>query len=238
MRIKFDYPKIQLNADALSKLDPQKFIEQEGMNVRARIIADTTAGKKAEGGGLKPYSNSYKDQIDSGSVAGKAPGNHTPNLTATGTLMRSIQTRPIEDGVELFFDGTHPARRKVSKKGAEEKREKAQRMRSAMMLGRLGGHVSNSLSSTQRAERAQKAKSARQQSKLRAAWGMGGTRRLTRADKGKGPAGDVANAVIAKAQYDMGRDGWFEISKKDVQGIMARFKKRMDEVLKNLVARK
>ncbi len=229
MQIKIEVPKFRVNAAALGKLDMPKILQQEALNVRARIVADTTAGRKAEGGGLKPYSASYKAAIDSGSVAGKSPGNHTVNLTATGTLLRSLQVRAIEGGAEIAFEGTHPPARRVSSAGAQRKRKTAEKARAAQGLGPLGGHVRNA---TQSAAPAERAKSARIRGKH--VGGDGGKKTGPRRARGGG--GDVANAVIAKAQYDMGRDGWFTISKKDVDGIVARLSKRIDEILKSLVA--
>lgn len=236
MAFTFNIPTKRLDPKALTSFDPIKFLEAEALNVRNRIVKDSVAGKTAEGGPLKPYSNSYKDAIDSGGIAGKAPGDHRVNLTQTGTLLRSIQTRVNGQFVEIFFEGSHPPARRVSRKGAKDKREKVQKLRSALALGRLGGHVNNALSATQRAERAHKAKSARKASKLNAAFGTG-SRRTTRTDRGLGARGDVTNALIAQAQYSMGRTGWFEISAKDKEGITARLSKRISEALKkNLVA--
>src|SRR5262245_30762275 len=112
MKVTIQFPKIKLNADILKQAEIPKVLQQQMLTLRTDIVASTTAGKTVEGSGLKPYSESYKKAIDSGRIAGKAPGNHTPNLTATGQLLRSMNITNTVDGAEMTFDGSHaPARR-------------------------------------------------------------------------------------------------------------------------------
>lgn len=129
MKFEISLGKLPLDASLIKKAAPElaQIMKEELLNTRARIVSDTVAGRQAEGGSLKPYSASYIKAIDSGTVAGKAPGNHTPNLTATGTLMRSIV---IEQGdtpfeVRAFFQGSHPPARRVFSAGAQRKQKKA-----------------------------------------------------------------------------------------------------------------
>ena len=123
MKYEISFPKLQINDDIARQIDLEKILGQEMESVRTRIVRDTTQGRAADGSGLKPYSASYKQAIDSGKVAGKAPGNHTPNLTATQTLLRSFVIRVIKGGVEMTFQGSHPPARRVSNEGAARKRK-------------------------------------------------------------------------------------------------------------------
>jgi len=245
MGITFKFPRTAFDADALKKLDLPKFVQQEGMNIRVRIISDTTRGVAANGGGLKPYSAPYKDQIDAGRVAGKAPGNHTPNVTATGTLLRSLQVKATPEGAEIVFEGTHPPARKVSKAGAKAKVSKAKKQYYGPGGASFGGHVKaarKAESGLVRGVRLAKAAGGRKKKRereaaFRAATGWKGKVSLPASGKAKGGGGgDVANAVIAQAQYKMGRTGWFEISKKDKEGIVSRLKERIGKALKIVVA--
>lgn len=135
MKVTIEFPKIRIDADILKKANIPKVLQQEMLNVRAEIIEKTTAGQQANGGGLKPYSASYKDAIDSGRIAGKAPGNHTPNLTATGELMRSMTIANTPDGAEMTFRGSHAPRRPVSAAGAARK-QKAAGVQSTKLRGK------------------------------------------------------------------------------------------------------
>lgn len=211
----------------LKELDLQQIFEQEMLAVRARIITDLLAGKTAEGGALKPYSRSYIEQIDSGSIPGKAPGSHTPNLLATGELHRSMTIETAENEVSMFFTGSHAPREKVSEKHAEKKRKNAVKKNNGLVLqtkhnrpvnpakARSGGRFVKALGTKKRGE-------ANQQAKLNAALGIG-KRKLSHADKHRGHGGgDVQNAVIAQGQYDRGRTGWFTLSQKDIDRLVTR----------------
>ncbi|WZO97303.1 hypothetical protein EP7_004328 [Isosphaeraceae bacterium EP7] len=211
MKFSLDLSALPIDPDFLKRHEQEfrKLLDQEMLKTRARIIASDTAGQQAEGGGLKPYSSSYRAAIDKGQVAGKEPGNHTPNLTATGVLHRSLT---IEQGsglgeVRMFFNGSHPPRQKVQH---PQKRVKAaHKRREKQGLAPLAPHKH-----------------------ARAAKGAGKT-----LGKGAAPAkrrsgggrGSTQNAVIAQAQYDMGRTGWFTFSTEDLE--------RIQRKLGDLVAR-
>lgn len=125
MKYEISFPKLNITPDISKEIPLEKILAEEMESVRTRIVMDTTAGRRADGGGLKPYKPSYIEAIDSGRVAGKAPGSHTPNLTATQTLLRSFVIRLIRGGAEMTFEGTHPPARRVSAEGAARKRKKA-----------------------------------------------------------------------------------------------------------------
>jgi hypothetical protein len=157
--IELQVPK--LSTDLGAELDLPKLLEQEMLNVRARIAADTVAGKTADGGGLKPYSRSYIEAIDTGRIKGKAPGNHTPNLTATGQLLRSMQIETSGNEVRMFFQGSHSKPERVKKEHAKRKREAAKKK----------GHVlqtRKNASAEIKALRAQKAANNRARAKFNA----------------------------------------------------------------------
>lgn len=210
---------------SLKDLNLQQILEQEMLNVRARLIADTQAGKTADGGSLKAYSRRYIEEIDSGYIPGKAPGSHTPNLTATGELMRSLQIESGENEVRLFFSGTHSKRQKVSDKHAAKKRKAAVKKHEGLVLQHRGNRsaaIKAALAPTaaQKAVRSQHAKAKRREAKFNAAFGRG-SRRLSHADKHRGhSAPNVQNAVIAQGQYDRGRTGWLSFAQKDIDRIM------------------
>lgn len=235
MKLILDVSKFKLPPDFLKSYEQEltQALNQEMQKVRARIIASNTAGQQAEGGGLKPYSSSYKAAIDSGRVAGKAPGNHTPNLTATGTLHRSMKIEPGDQPTEvrMFFEGTHPPARKVKNPGNRVKqvnKRRAARGEAAVVPHK---HVP---SAEQKAVRSARAKASRVQAKFNAAFGRGS--RLTTASDRRGSGlggGDTQNAVIAQAQYDMGRTGWFTFSKADLE----RIQKRVADLVAKLLAK-
>lgn len=114
---------VRIDTDVLKKAELPKVLQREMLTTRTEIIAATLKGQQADGGGLKPYSLSYKEAIDSGHIAGKAPGSHTPNLTATGELLRSMSITNTPDGAEMTFQGTHAPARRVSAAGAARKRK-------------------------------------------------------------------------------------------------------------------
>lgn len=184
------------------KIGLPKLMEQEMLNTRARIIADTTAGKTAEGGGLKPYSRSYIEAIDSGTVEGKAPGNHTVNLTATGQLLRSFVIEAQGLIVHMFFFGTHFKAKAVSHKHAEKKRKNA--TKAGHVLQHKGNRPAQPTGGTKN-----------QAVKL-------GSVKGSKKRGGGGGGGDTQNAIIAKSQYEMGRGGWMAFSKADIERINKR----------------
>lgn len=207
----------------LDELNLQQIFEQEMLAVRDRLIADTQAGKTAEGGALKPYSRSYIEQIDSGSIFGKAPGSHTPNLTATGELLRSLQIESGENEVRMFFDGSHAPREKVSKEHAEKKRKNAVKKNEGLVLQtRANRSAEHKPTGAQKAAAAKGRKESTQQAKLNAAFGHG-SRKLSHADKHRGHGGgDTQNATIAQGQYSMGRNGWFTLAQADIDRLTKR----------------
>lgn len=94
-----------------------------------RWVRNLDKGQDPHGNALADYSQSYKDQIqEQGNSVyyyvrkvgqqGKKPGVHrgkrypksiSPvNLLVSGSLRRSIQTKNIPDGAEIFFQGKHP----------------------------------------------------------------------------------------------------------------------------------
>lgn len=119
IKFSFEIPIIKLDTQLP---DLTKVLEEEMLNTRARLIADTTRGQRADGGGIKPYSRTYTELIDSGYIFGKSPGNHTPNLTATGELLRSLVVTSASNTATLAFQGTHAPTKLVSHKHAEKKR--------------------------------------------------------------------------------------------------------------------
>lgn len=193
---------LQLTKSLAEAINLPTIFKEEMLNVRARLIADTQSGKDAEGGGLKPYSRSYTEAIDSGRVFGKAPGNHTPNLTATGQLMRAMQIEASGLEVKMFFQGTHSKSKRVGEKTAKKKRKDAEK----------AGHELHTRSNR----------------------GIsGGGKSLGTGKKrgsGGGGGGDVPNASIARFQYEMGRDGWFQFADRDIDRIL----KRIQDALFNL----
>lgn len=209
MKFTLDFKPLQLDEQIVKKMKLDELLNKEMLNTRDRIIKDTVAGRTADGGALKEYSKSYKDAIDSGKIAGKAPGNHTVNLTATGVLMRSFKViaesaSSVAAGVRMFFDGRHPVARGVSASGARRKRN------AAIKSGAIKGEV--------------------QTGKLRKS---GGVRKssVTGARKSKGAgARDTSNAAIAQSQYDMGRTGWMQFSKVDVERINKAVLTRIDQI--------
>jgi hypothetical protein len=197
IKISAEIPQIKIDTAALPNL--QTILAEEMLNVRARLIADTQAGRTADGGALKPYSSSYIKAIDSGRIFGKAPGAHTPNLTATGELMRAtgMPITPIQNGVEMRFSGSHAPKRTVSHEGAAKKRK-------------LGGIVERV--NGRSASRAAKPSRPRTASSSRS----------------------VPKALIAAAQYTMGRTGWFSFSEKDRTRIATRIRTELGNLAKNL----
>lgn len=95
--------------DALRKLDFPKFAEIELSNTRARMRQELEKGRNPNNEGFREYSASYKKQIDAGNVRGKAPGNHTVTLRATGRMLNSLETKQTQNGAQLFFLGQHPS---------------------------------------------------------------------------------------------------------------------------------
>lgn len=188
-----------------------KMLSAEMFVVRDEILTKNQAGQKANGGSIKSYSSSYVKAINSGYVAGKAPGSLTPNLTATGVLNRAMRIEPGDTPgtVLMFFDGTHPKAKRVSKRSAKSKVNKAKK------------------SGADLATRSVKSKGLTNAQVFK----ISGIDRSNPRVQGKGGGGDVQNAVIAQAQYDMGRDGWFQFSTKRIEIIQ---KKLSDYVLKIL----
>lgn len=223
MKYSIEFPKLKISTELAKEIPLEKILEEEIETVRTRIVQSTTGGKTADGGGLKPYKPSYIKQIDSGKIAGKAPGNHTPNLTATQTLLRSFAVRKIKGGVEMSFEGTHAPARKVSDDGAARKRKKAQglgdtnRPKSAKQSSKVASQKSNATKGA-RIGKAKKAPPA------------------AASNAGKGGR-DVPNAVIAAAQYKMGRTGWMAFSKSDLERIAKRVSDEIDKAIKTLFLR-
>lgn len=137
MKLEAEIKAIKIPENFANQFDFRTIFSEELFNVRRRIVADALQGRAADGSPLKPYSRSYEEAIDSGLIQGKAPGNHTPNLTATGTLLRSMTLTPGEGSnanfeMRMFFDGRHPGTIRVKDSTANRKRAKAG-------LGKLGG---------------------------------------------------------------------------------------------------
>lgn len=253
MKFELDFTPLKIDTEILKRLDLPKFVDQEMQNVRARLVADTVAGQKADGGGLKEYSASYKKAIDSGRVAGKAPGNHKVNLTATGVLLRSLKivkekADALGVGVRLFFDGTHPPARHVSSEGARRKRNKA--IRAGSLAGKIQGAKSTKIrkvkikgvttyglaAPSRNPKASQILKSISLEPKrISERKARDAATKARRDALRKSGGGDVPNAAIAQSQYDMGRTGWMAFSrKKDVERIQQALRLRIDQIKSQL----
>jgi hypothetical protein len=213
MLIELHFPEFHLNPDVVTELDLPKVLQEEMLNVRTRIADDTAHGIKADGGGIKPYSESYIKQIDSGRAFGKEPGNHTPNLYAIGALMASMTVENLANGARMILKGTHPAKKTVSAKYAKTKQKRA---------------VARGVSLGQRAERSASSTGSR---------GQGGGKTGTGRKRGSGGGGaSFTNEQLAQWQINMGRDGWFAFAHaRDKIRIVDRVRAAFHEAVKKLV---
>jgi len=210
MKFEIDLTKLPDLDKVIEKIKLPEILNQEMLNTRARIIQDTVAGKTADGGGLKPYSRSYIEEIDSGYVPGKAPGNHTPNLTATGQLLRSFVIEAKDLVVTMFFQGTHSRPGRTDHASAKRKRKRAEKGGATLQ------HKGNRPAKT---------------SAIGAAKPQGGGK-VVKGKRASRGGGDTQNAVIAKGQYEMGRSGWMAFSRQDID----RINKRVVDALQKVFA--
>jgi hypothetical protein len=108
--------------DVLKAINLPKLAEEELRNALADMVNEAKGGKSVDGKAWPKYSESYEKAIHAGRIRGKANGDTTPNLRATGELWNSMQSKATNSGAELFPQGQHaPSRgvkRKVTKKGS------------------------------------------------------------------------------------------------------------------------
>ena len=139
--IEFKFDKITLNPNFIKGLDLEKFCEEEVSNTLASNLKNLDGGKNAQGGSLKPYSSKYAE------LRRQSGRGTTPNLTVTGGLRNSMQTRKITNGAEYYFLGQH------SNTGQSKLRSKTARKSKGAAKGG-GSSISNSqLASVQEAMR-------------------------------------------------------------------------------------
>lgn len=212
MKYSIEFPKIQFNHDILSKLELPKFMQQELLTTRTRLIADTQSGKTASGGALKAYSSAYAEWKR------EKTGSSTVNLTLSGELMRAIVLAAIPGGYSLKFEGQHAPSKRGSSRSASTSTGKAKKSNTGN---------ARSASGAKSAVAATRAKSTRGANRSASA-SPGGR-------KSSGGASSVSNAAIAEYQYSLGRGGWFSYSDKDNERIVNRFNTLLDKVVKNLV---
>ena len=154
---------ITLNIDGLSttgqasapKFDKSKLehiLTREMKETQLRIISDLEKGQGANSA-LRAYKPPYAHAIQRGEVFGydgTRKTSTTPNLKITGLFHRSMTLKPIKNGCELIFAGTHPFGKNGPKKGVNRldtdprthKRFKARvgRLKSS---GKAGGMITN-----------------------------------------------------------------------------------------------
>lgn len=209
----------EIDPQAIRKVNLQKICEEEMLATKRRIQADALAGRTADGGGMKGYSDAYKKQIDSGRLYGKTPGDHTPNLHAQRVLLYAgMAVEKLANGARMLFTGNHPPTKYVKSGTAKTKRQKTgfNRLKPAARLSKAEklavGHRSN----------------------VKSAGGSGG-KRSSGSGKASGSRESLTNAEIAARQYELGRSGWFCFSRADIDRITARVRMAFAEAIDNAI---
>lgn len=210
-----EFPKVNFDTDFVRKLDLPKLFTEETLNTRTRIVADTLSGHEAEGGSLRPYSESY------GAFKRELTGSDTPNLLMTGELHRAIVPVATSDGVNLAFQGSHAPSRHRTKKSLERAKKRASsrgEVRQAKALAKISGVKS--------------AKVAR----ARGVVLNNHHKAKLRTQKSKGSGGrSISNAALAQALYDKGFVGWFQYARRDIDRVANRVLEKINANLKSMI---
>lgn len=116
MKFSLEMPLIKIEEALTKSGELEKYMGQEALATRTRLISEFQKGKDANGNSLRPYSRSYNRQkwadknktpLDKNTPD---PAPLTPDLTVTGELARSIDVKTpksLTEPAEVFFRGTH-----------------------------------------------------------------------------------------------------------------------------------
>lgn len=117
MKYEIDFPAIKFDENFIRKLDLPTVFKQEMLTTATRIKQETQAGRTAEGGALRGYSEGYKRWR-----ARRGLSSHT-NLTVTGELARSMVVNQVgPEEVDIAFQGQHaPSSRRTVARSAKSK---------------------------------------------------------------------------------------------------------------------
>lgn len=206
-----NFPKIEFNAAEFEKsLNLPKLMQEEILLTRTRIAADTTAGRKANGGGFRAYSKGY-------ALLKAAAGRGTRvNLTWTQKLLLSMVPTAIQNGFSLGFQGDHGKNEAVSQETKAKLAKRSEKKKQGRAYLKAAG-----------LKTAKKAKAAK----------TFGSKPLKGAKaKSKGGGGStLSNAALAASLYARGFVGWFTFGKTDLDRIEKRLSTEVQKNLKSLI---